>query len=373
MNIEDRLTAELGARADSLVAPHVEVPALERLGRAERRRRRTTWASAGAALAAAVVVGGVALLAQPDARTAPGPGPSEDPPSQAVEEPGALPYLLGGELVVGERRIPVDPDWQIAFAGGTTLVGLQWEGPWSVLEGDRLVELPTGTTTPVGVILSDDGTRAAWVNDVDRTTQRVVLWDLVADEEVGRVEVAVAPDFRDQLSLNGIDRLGRVTWTTNVLEDLTVWSPGSAPVLVTGLPGFYQRAWPGGVVAAGRYGEIGDDGRFTALGRVDDANGSSSLWSPDGGLRVSSPAAGTTPEVLDVGTGIVTRFPQLEVRMSSAGPRGWVSPTRFVISGPLAGSEDGSLALVLCDVDTVRCETLDDDVSGDAQLPDRWW
>ncbi|WP_309647871.1 hypothetical protein [Nocardioides sp.] len=371
MSIEDRLAAELGSRADRLGTPHVEVSGLERLGRRERRRRRTAWASAGAAVAAAVVIGGVAVLAQPDARTAPGPDPATDPPSQVVEEPGALPYLLDGTLHLGDRRIAVDPDWQIAFAGGTTLVGRQWEGPWAVVEGDRLVGLPTGITTPVGVILSDDGTLAAWVNTLGRTAQRVVLWDLVADAEIDRVEVEVEPDFRDQLSLTGIDLLGRVTWSTNVLENLTVWRPGSEPVLVTGLPGFYQRAWPGGVVAGGRYGGIGDDGRFTVVGRVEDANGSSSLWSPDGTTRVQ--VSGTSAVLLDLRQDAVIQFPDLGVRLSSVSPRGWVSPTQVVLAGPLADSDDGQQALVLCDVTTVLCEPVDEDVPGDAQLPDRWW
>lgn len=375
MSLEDRLTAELGSRADRLGTPHVEVSGLERLGRRERRRRRTAWASAGAAVAAAVVIGGVAVLAQPDARTAPGPGPATDPPSQAVEEPAALPYLLDGTLHLGERRIAVDPDWQLAFAGGTTLVGRQWEGPWAVVEGERLVELPTGVTTPVGVILSDDGTRAAWVNDVDRTTQRVVLWDLVAGSEIDRVEVEVAPDFEGQLSLDGIDLLGRVTWTDNLLRDLTLWRPGSDPVLVTGLPGAYQRAWPGGVVAGGRYGGISDDGVFTAVERVGDPDGARSLWSPDGTTRVSAPQTGTTPVVLDLRTDTVTQFPELGVRLSSVSPRGWVSPTQVVLAGPLADSSSGGdrQALVLCDVTTVLCEPVDEDVPVDAQLPDRWW
>lgn len=371
MSLEDRLAAELGSRADRLSTPHVEVSGLERLGRRERRRRRTAWASAGAAVAAAVVIGSVAVLAQPDARTAPGPGPATDPPSQAVEEPGALPYLLDGTLHLGDRPIAVDPDWQIAFAGGTTLVGRQWEGPWAVVEGDRLVELPTGRTTPVGVILSDDGTTAAWVNTLGRTTQRVVLWDLVAGSEIDRVEVEVAPGFESQLSLNGIDLAGRVTWTDNLLRDLSLWRPGSAPVPVTGLPGDYQRAWPGGVVAGGRYGGISDDGGFNPVERVGDPEGARSLWSPDGTTRVQ--VSGTSAVLLDLRRDAVIQFPDLGVRLSSVSPRGWVSPTQVVLAGPLADSDDGRQALVLCDATTVLCEPVDEDVSGDAQLPDRWW
>lgn len=373
MSLEDRLAAELGSRADRLSTPHVEVSGLERLGRRERRRRRTAWASAGAAVAAAVVIGSVAVLAQPDARTAPGPGPATDPPSQAVEEPGALPYLLDGTLHLGDRRIAVDPDWQIAFAGGTTLVGRQWEGPWAVVEGDRLVELPTGRTTPVGVILSDDGTTAAWVNTLGRTTQRVVLWDLVAGSEIDRVEVEVAPGFESQLSLNGIDLAGRVTWTDNLLRDLTMWRPGSAPVPVTGLPGDYQRAWPGGVVAGGRYGGISDDGGFNPVERVGDPEGARSLWSPDGTTRVQ--VSGTSAVLLDLRQDAVIQFPELGVRLSSVSPRGWVSSTQVVLAGPLAdsGSDGDRQALVLCDVTTVLCEPVDEDVPIDAQLPDRWW
>ncbi|GEP36869.1 hypothetical protein NPS01_05320 [Nocardioides psychrotolerans] len=369
MSIEDRLTAELGSRADSLTAPHVEVSGLARLGRREHRRRRTAWASAGAVVAAAVVIGSVAVLAQPDARTGPGPGPATDPPSDAVTSPGALPYLVGGTLRVGEQRIPVDPEWQVAFAGGTTLVGRQWGGPWAVVEGDRLVELPTGATTPVGVILAGDGTHAAWVNDVDRTTQRVVLWDLVADEEVDRVEVPVAPDFQGQLSLNGIDLLGRVTWTTNALEDLTLWRPGSDPVLVTGLPGPYDDAWPGGIVAGGRLGGVADDGRFTPVERLEDPESASSLWSPDGIHRVRS--IGTSAVVEDQRDDSVSEFPQLPVLVDFLTPRGWISPTQVVLAGPLSQSE--GMALMSCDVTTVLCELIDEDVPAGAQLPDRWW
>ena len=371
MSIEDRLTAELGARADALAPPHVEAPGLERLGRREQRRRRTTWASAAAAVAAVVVVGGVAVLSQPGGPARPEPAPA--PPSDlapALPAP-SLPYITGSTLHLGQKRIPVDPDWLLAYAGGTTLVGSRWEGPWAVVEGDRLVELPTGTTTPVGVILSDDGSKAAWVNNVDSTTQRVVLWDLVADEEVDRVEVPVAADFRDQLLLNGIDLLGRVTWTSNVLDDLTLWRPGADPVAVTGRPGSYQRAGPGGLGAGGRYGGIGDDGRFNPVERIEDPEGESSLWSPDGIMRVQT--TGASAVVVDLRRDAVSQFPMLGVRLLFASPRGWVSPTQVVLAGPLADAEDGTQAFVLCDATTVLCEPLDEDVPADAQLPDRWW
>lgn len=373
MNIEDRLRTELGTRADELTAPHVEVSGLERLGRQERRRRRTALGSAGAAVAAAVVISSVSLIAQPDGSSGPEPAPAPPSvvPSVAPSEPPPIPFITAGTLHMGEQSIPIDPTWQLAHANGTTLVGRQWEGPWAVVGDDRpwLVQLPTGTTTPVGVILSDDGSLAAWVNTVDRTTARVVLWDLGAGEEVDRVEVTVGAGFGDRLALNGIDREGRLTWTTNDLEDLTLWRPGSDPVLVTGLPGTHDRAWPGGVVAGGMLGEISDQGRFTALTRIEDPEGASSLWSPDGTMRVR--ADGTSVVVENYRTTEETEFPALGVLLRNVAPRAWISPTQVVLSGPLAATE--AQALILCDVTEILCEPIVEDLSNDANLPDRWW
>jgi len=186
-----------------------------------------------------------------------------------------------------------------------------------VVEGDRLVELPTGTTTPVGVILSDDGSLAAWVNDVDRTTQRVVLWDLVAGEEVDRVEVVVSSAFLGDLSLNGIDRDSRVTWTTNALEDPTLWRPGSEPVPITGLPGVVQQSTAIGLIAGGALGEVDDQGRFSALQMVEPRT----LWSPDGTVQIRV-GPGTQVTVNDIGTRVVTELPGLGLpsRRSRQGP-----------------------------------------------------
>lgn len=83
MSLHEDLRRELGAVADHVGAPHVELAGLARLGERERRRRRAVATTAVAAAVATVVVLVPVLagtLGRPDAHApqpAPAPGPAQ--------------------------------------------------------------------------------------------------------------------------------------------------------------------------------------------------------------------------------------------------------------------------------------------------------
>ena len=238
--------------------------------------------------------------ATPDAspRGATSPTPSATPTPQALadlaEGPATtVPFWDDGVLHVGERTVDL-PEMQLAWSGGTTLVGLaQARGSvWSLVDGDGTVPVAEsdGLLEPV---LSADGSKVAWSSHLDENTRELGVWDVATRTLIATrtldVQV-VCCDGGGDIYVLGVMDDGRVFFHDT--RSTYAWRPGAAPVKVMGLGGLpYSPAWPGGGVmyqgrgatifeTPGVFGSVDERGRFHRVGRT--ATDQLGMWSPDG-------------------------------------------------------------------------------------------
>ncbi len=265
-----------------------DVADVVRRGRARRARRRA-GALGAAALAVVGVVVSVQLLGPHGGTPSPAPTPAPDRPASVQ-----VPYWSAGELHVGNHRIETEHR-ALRFASGTTVVGTS--GPtgrsqWFLVTGGALAPL-VDTPYPTTATVSPDGAVVALVEHVADDRRRLVLWDVALLGAIATTEIPVRVECCDQvgeLSVLGIDLDHRLLY---VDRRAMLWTPGSAPVEVSGADSFNvgSQQWPGGAThqqdrgTGGVFGTIDGDGVFRPRGIV--ASDQLGLWSPDGSMFVS--------------------------------------------------------------------------------------
>ena len=130
----------------------------------------------------------------------------------------------------------------VLYAGGTTLVGAAdaEASRWSLVRDRRLVPL-VHASARVDPVLSDDGSRVAWVREirsrhvreqVSDVTFRAVAYDVATGRRVGTWTTRNRVTCRDAVGWLLADRVladGRVL-LYRVAEDRLSWSPGHEPV-----------------------------------------------------------------------------------------------------------------------------------------------
>lgn len=354
-DFEDQLRSSLRTRAQHLGAADVQASGLAEAGRREQRRRRNVWTGgaltvAGVAAAAVIATG----MVEPTKQVDPEPAPA---PSTAAEAMPASYILNRQSLYVGvhQLRLP-QKNLEPVYGGGTTVVGAAYDGPYWHVQGDELALLPTGATT-FGVLISADGHYGAWINKIDQSSERVVLWDFTTSLKVEEITVDTGPDSDSRLLLAGIDKAGRVFWNTAGLGEVTMWKPGNDPVTVTGLPGPLLGNQPPDTVITGRPGSgmgargtVDDDGRFNELGPVQDPE--AGVWAPDGAHRAIT-VEGPALQLQDRVGGL-----QDVIMPSEVSPwivLGWQSSETFFVAGQTQGDRH---SLLRCDVSARACGQL---------------
>jgi hypothetical protein len=184
-----------------------------------------------------------------------------------------VPWWQGGLLHVAGAGIPT-PLREIVYAGGTTLVGAAdaEASRWSLVRDGELVPLVRAPTR-VDPVLSDDGSRVAWVRDVRsrqlaeqvyEITSRVVAYDVATGRRAGtwttRSRVTCC-DAVGALFVEEVDDDGSVV-LARAYRSRMRWAPGADPVP---LPG--RGTWPGG-----RDGVTSPDGGAVALLATEDGS-----------------------------------------------------------------------------------------------------
>jgi hypothetical protein len=329
-----------------------------RRGRA-RRARRQAAALGAAALAVAGIVASVQRL---------GPGGEAPAPAPAPHRPGALqvPYWSAGVLHDGDQRIETEHR-ALRFAGGTTVVGTSGaigRSQWFLATGGALVPV-IDTPYPTTATVSPDGAVIALVEHVADDRRRLVLWDVAQLGAVAMTEVPVRVECCDQsgeLAVLGIDLDHRVLY---VDRQAMLWTPGRAPVEVTGAESFVagSQQWPRGAThqrsgtPSGVFGTIDSDGAFRRQGTV--ASDQLGLWSGAGTSYVSLSGRRVQVEGID-------GAPPADLPVPS-GARwtlvAWESPTTVLLDVRVP-QDDGSdlvhvTALTRCDVPTLSCTALE--------------
>jgi hypothetical protein len=234
MNVEQILTDELGVVAASVEAPPPPAAA-ELIEKAERARTRTLLTRlGGSALVAAAVVAAIVIGTQvgdPDATPSPAPQPSE----LSTGAPPRIPFVKNDKLYV---------DGQVQRGSWLGVVTVQaasvgylddandLTGSVALFHnGSEIARVPNVSVQ--GVVLSPDGSKAAWVERTGGGTWYVVSFDLEAGHELGRVAVDrnvlghVGQESEAWESVSAVDNAGEVTWGGVVRQHL--WKPGGVP------------------------------------------------------------------------------------------------------------------------------------------------
>ena len=197
----------------------------------------------------------------------------EGRPAAAPPAPTTVPWWQDGVLHVAGAEIPT-PLREIVYAGGTTLVGAAdaEASRWSLVRDGRLAPLVRARTR-VDPVLSDDGSRIAWVRDTHSrqvaeqvyvVMSRVVAYDVATGRRAGpwsthhRVQCC---DAVGQLFVEEVVGDGSVVLARAYLGRMR-WVPGADPVP---LPG--RGTWPGS-----RDGLTSPDGGAVALLATDDGS-----------------------------------------------------------------------------------------------------
>lgn len=320
-------------------------------------RRRTCAALAAAVLVVVGIVASVQLLGRDGEERGPRPAPA----SHAAASLG-VPYWSAGALHVGDRRIETQHR-DLRYAGGTTLVGTSGavgRSQWFLVTGSALVPV-TDTPYPTTATVSPDGAVVVLVEHVAEDLRRLVLWDVSQHRSLATTDVAVRVRCCDQsgeLTVLGIDLDHRVLY---VDRRAMLWTPGRAPVEVTGAGSFVagSQQWPRGAthqqsgVPSGVFGTIDADGAFEPQGTV--ASDQLGLWSADGTAYVSADGHRMQVEGVDGASPAQLPVPAGERWTLVA----WESPTTVLLDVRAPQADESGLvrvtALARCDVPARRC------------------
>jgi hypothetical protein len=314
VNVEQTLTAELRAVASGAEPP--APPAVGHLVRlAERQRNRTRATRAGGvALAAAAVVAAV-VLGQHIGRPDTAPQPVKPSPSYYAD---GVPYYDHGGLYVGHRRQP--GDWTFVESNGDYSVAVAADQTAEILHHGAPVLRVGGFVFEAR--LSFDGTKAAWIATDGPDASALVVRDLVAGRDLGRLPLVLRAQGGQGVETSlGIRNDGTVFY--EVGHRAWTWHPGGgAPVRTTRMPNSVQTHPPGfdGVAAPVR---LSPD----------------HLW----GAWVTDPAGGELGDVKGKPLGVTVQKPgDLASRFTLPLPTGldlapiafWVTPTEITFAGP---------------------------------------
>jgi hypothetical protein len=241
VSLEQTLTHELASVAGSIdVPPPPAAAALAQEADAARSRRRLRVAAttllAAAAVVAAIVVG--SQVGRPD--TAPSPAPQ--PTAESTARPARLPTGAPPAIAfVKDDRLYVDDraqhgSWVSVLNRGATAVGYVDDGndltQTIALFRDGSEIARAATAASQVVVLSPDGTKAAWV-ERDGSAWYLVAYDVADRRELGRLPADahvlghVGRETEAWETLRSVDDEGRVTWGGVVRGH--VWTPGSTP------------------------------------------------------------------------------------------------------------------------------------------------
>ncbi|GAA3548547.1 hypothetical protein [Nocardioides daeguensis] len=331
-------------------------------GGRERRTRRQVGVLGAAALAVAGVVASVQLLGHGGSEPSPAPAP---PPHEATV---GVPYWSAGAVHVGEQRIATEHR-TLRYAGGTTLVGtspVTGRSQWFLVDGTALVPV-VDTPYPTAATVSPDGAVVALVGQVAEDRRELTLWDVAQRRPVAATDVAVRVECCDksgELSVLGIDLDHRVLY---VDRRTMLWTPGRAPVEVTGAPtGSFvagSQQWPRGAThqqsgtLSGVFGTVAPDGVFQRQGVV--ASDQVGLWSPDGASFVSPDGHRMMAEGVD-------GRPSVDLPVPPGGRWtlvAWESPTTVLLDRSGPQDDDSGLhrvtGLARCDVEAMSCTELE--------------
>jgi hypothetical protein len=381
--------------------------------------------------AAAVLVAGAGAIAYERSRddspaqaagaaastaTSPEPTPTTTRRTVWIEDlpvgaPTRVPWWQHGRLHFGQQTIAT-PLRTLVYRGGTTIVGRSGidGAAWYLVVHSRLRPLVT-SDAPLMPVVSSDGARVAWVEEVGSTRRgryardvdyNVVEYDVDARRVIGtldRGQRVQCCDAGGSLAILGIDLDGRVL-VTSLGRATIAWKPGHGPVPITGhgsnrLDG---NAWPGGVTWQGQgptmfdlraeYGEIDARGVIRRVGEM--PTDQTGAWSPDGS-RYAYPgiADGSSPgkvplRRLWVRTTTSDDPVELQIPTRPTGPAApsfnviaWESDSALIVEARQAYGRKGEyppglIGLLRCDAVDGRCERVAGSPSGDAVLPDAW-
>ncbi|HSE72451.1 MAG TPA: hypothetical protein VLA97_16915 [Nocardioidaceae bacterium] len=283
--------------------------------------------------------------------------------------PPTVPYCLDGRLLRG-----AGPDIALRHGcpalvhrGGRTIGTL---GERVVVPGSgRLLTVEEHALPSAEVVLSLDGSTAAWVRRADHGAT-LVVWDLVSGAEVASTAMPVA-DPRDLLPgyLAGIDDRGRV-YVGSFDTRLWVYSPrrdrmrevtdvpphlGVTNVLADGV-GLLVRTWGAGgaTEAATLEGRVTSDGRFLALASARPVG--PAAYSPDRTLLAQHTANGIwVQETRTLWSGRRVRL-QLPREGTPLGRPVWENDDALLVPYWASGAETAGQALVRCAVADGSCE-----------------
>jgi hypothetical protein len=212
MNIEKMLEDEFRVVAGDLDVPPAPVVDLVRAG--TRARNRTRVYVAGLAAAAVAVVATGLAIADGDPRAddqepAPAPSPTrvidENVGFPAGEAP-SVPYIVDEKLFVDGKRIPGmwEPLPETQVGGTSTFVNWSTERGWLLVRNGDVEQLTVDRGAPK---LSPDGRFL-----VHFVGAAMVLRDLVADRELGRISIHEELNADNEYSTvpRGVDNAGRV-------------------------------------------------------------------------------------------------------------------------------------------------------------------
>jgi hypothetical protein len=231
MNVEQTLTDELRVVADLQAPPPPSVAEVSRMADHERgRARRTRLAVAGlvaAAVVAAVVVG--TQVGHPSSA----PQPMEPSPSYYAD---GVPYYDHGGLYIDHQRQP--GEWFSVESAGEYSVAVAADQTAEILHDGKQVMQIDGFVHQAA--LSFDGTKAAWIAADGQDKGVLVVRDLVASRDLGRLPLVLKPKGDQGIGLSlGIRNDGTAYYQVN--DQQWRWQPGAgAPVRARQMPNTVQ-------------------------------------------------------------------------------------------------------------------------------------
>jgi hypothetical protein len=294
MNIEKMLEDEFRVVAGELDVPPAPVAALVHAGTRARNRSRMYVAGLAAA-AVAVVATGLALADRDPRANDPDPAPSPTPtPTRVVDEnvgfptgqAPSVPYIVDERLFVDGVVVPGIweplPDTQVG--GSSTIVSWSSERGWLLVRNGEVEQLTVDRGAPK---LSPDGRFLVHFVGAD-----MILRDLVADRELGRVSIHEDLNADNEYSTvpRGVDNAGRVFYGSGRVfmwdgsgESVPVTRPSGPPPIAGDIyevlaDRIVVLGEPDGTVL--RLATVGDDGRIDLDAALPGSGPSS--FSPDG-------------------------------------------------------------------------------------------
>lgn len=237
----ERDLAQMFARqADQTEIPPVPLDLLAGGIRSPHRRRALAIGLVAAAAIVAVAVP-LGLSARDVDDTAP---PLDEPVTRHGLE---LPYVVEGELHIGEVTLPVDPNTWLQVTGSSVFVATsQDDGSnvrWQRLDGEKLEEASYVDGLP-GVQTSYDGaTVAAPVGSDGATSLRV--WDSETGAVLDTIELADQPSLEEPWLL-GFDAAGWLYWQDGAAQKAR--TPAGEVVTIDPGAAFVAGVAPGGVL-----------------------------------------------------------------------------------------------------------------------------